>query len=366
MKIGILTFHRAENFGATLQAYALQTYLKQHGHVVEIIDYRCTSIARRYDIFNPSILLSRKNVLESLLKYIARFKNLKERVLRKKRFNEFWKSHLCFSLPVSKIDKPLDYDVYISGSDQIWNPNITKKLDKMFFLDFPVKRGAIKMSYAASSESKFYGMYRRFGKELASFLNGIDAISVREDALKSCLAEYTNKPISVCVDPTFLLSKEKYLELCISPVEHDYVLVYHLFYSQESIILAEKIALEKGLKVIEVHAGYVSRDDKVRHKQDLGPGELLGYINSASVIVTTSFHGLALSILLEKDVWVINTGANTRLKELLAATGLDNRIVSLASECGGESIDYTVVSENVRNMTLNSKTFLAQLDDQKR
>ena len=103
MKIGILTFHRAENFGATLQAYALQTYLSQQGHDVNIIDYRCPAIEMTYDIFNPRILFSRKNVFISLKHYLSRFRNIKDRIRKKRSFELFWEHYYSKTSPVVDI-----------------------------------------------------------------------------------------------------------------------------------------------------------------------------------------------------------------------------------------------------------------------
>lgn len=87
MKIGILTFHQAENFGAILQTYALQTYLQKQGYSVEVIDYRCKSIEVHYQILNPSVLFIRKNVFISFQEYVERFRNLRDRFVRKGKFN---------------------------------------------------------------------------------------------------------------------------------------------------------------------------------------------------------------------------------------------------------------------------------------
>lgn len=82
-RVGIVTFHRAENFGAVMQSYALQTVIERLGHEAVIIDYRNKTIERNYHILNPAILLSRKNIIASISQYLYRFKNLKQRYLKK-------------------------------------------------------------------------------------------------------------------------------------------------------------------------------------------------------------------------------------------------------------------------------------------
>ena len=89
MKVGILTFHRAENFGAMLQVFALQQYLRKLKHDVEIIDYRNKTIESMYHIYNPYILVTRKNVFKSVEIYLSRFKNIQDRKVCKVKYSEF-------------------------------------------------------------------------------------------------------------------------------------------------------------------------------------------------------------------------------------------------------------------------------------
>lgn len=365
MNIGILTFHRAENFGATLQAYALQTYLFQLGHNVKIIDYRCPAIEMTYDILNPRILFSRKNVVASLKLYVNRFISIDDRVLKKQRFQSFWSS--CYKLTPSLVGvkRDMGFDAYITGSDQVWNLHLTHGLDEMYFLSFPMKDGAKKISYAASSENDPNGLLWKNSDSVKRMLKSFDAISVREDFLKEDLARFVPNPISVCLDPTFLLKKSDYVALSKQPaIREKYVVVYHMTPSKEGTALAERIARKYSYKIIEIFGGYSCNKDKDRYKSNLGPSEILGYISNAEVVITTSFHGLALSVMLNKEFWVIDHSGNYRQRNLLTLLGLDNRLVVSQEQCPiEEQIDYYSVKNILNEAVQSSKDFLRKALD---
>lgn len=360
MKIGILTFHRAENFGATLQAYALQTYLSQQGHDVSIIDYRCPAIEMTYDVFNPRILFSRKNVLISLKHYLTRFRKIKDRIQKKRSYELFWEKYYLKTAPLCDIVEDLGFDTYIVGSDQVWNLHLTHGLDNIYFLSFPMKFDAKKIAYAASSENDPNGLLWKNRDKIHQLLHSFDYISVREEFLKFDLERFVSNPISVCLDPTFLLNKSDYHALSKRPVNRDkYVLVYHMTHSREGVALAERIARTHSYKVVEVFGGYSNSNDRVRCKSNLGPSEILGYISNAEVVITTSFHGLALSLIFNKEFWVMNHSGNYRQRNLLALLELDDRLIQKHDDCPIEqSIDYTRVSEALAYAVRSSKHFL--------
>lgn len=362
MKVGIVTFHRAENFGATLQAYALQTYLTHQGCDAEIIDYRCPFIERNYDVLNPRILWSRKNALISLKLYMKRFFNLKDRIQKKRNFKTFWTKYYHLSPSVSKITRDLGYDVYIVGSDQVWNLHLTGGADKMYFLSFPMKEGAKKVSYAASSENDPKGLLWKNKELIRGYLQSFNSISVREEFLRTDLKRYIDNPISICLDPTFLLEKEYYDEIAIMPKDiGKYVLVYHMTPVIDSISLANKIAANRGCTVIEIFGGYSDSKDKGRCKSNLGPSEILGYMACAEAIVTTSFHGLALSLIMNKDFWIVNHSGNYRQRNLLSLLSLDSRMVENYNNCDiGQSIDYGMVNTVLSDLVSRSKVFLQE------
>ena len=358
MKIGILTFHRAENFGAILQAFALFTFLKNRGFQVEIIDYRCREIDVHYQILNPEILWSRKNFIASFREYYSRFKSLGLRRIRKAKFRQFMTENLVLSREYSTISKPLDYDAIIVGSDQVWNSHLCRGSESIYFLDFPFATGTKRISYAASSEKN--GLDRLDDSIIENALNKFDRISVREEFLKAKLQPLVRKTISVCLDPTFLLEKKDYERLIKGRTDFEYILVYQMTPFPEYMNAIESIAREKGLKIMQIFGGYQDSKDSEIFKtvRDWGPIDILSIIAGAKYVFTTSFHGLALSIILEKDFWCIDKGDNYRQKSILTRLNLENRLLDSVTDISCDSIDYSAVNKKLKYLIKDSIDFL--------
>lgn len=355
MKIGILTFHRADNFGALLQAYALTSYLRGKGYDVEIIDFRCKKIEAQYHVFCPQILLTRKNVFVSMREYVERYKNVRDRMVRRRKIKQFREEYLPMSASFHSISQPLQYDIIIAGSDQVWNFHLNKGSEKYYLLDFPVLPNTRRVAYAASSEQN--GMANMEKTYLAHCLERFDKISVRESFIKDDFQKLVRKKVEICLDPTFLLSKEQYEHLAVMPKRPKYVLVYYMTYAPEVLPLARKIAKEKNAELVELFGSFIKRSDAY-HITDWSPVEVLGYIAGSEKVFTSSFHGLALSLILRKDVWVVNKGSNLRQKNLLKLTGLSHRLLSDVQDYNEIPIDYKKVETHLRPAIDSSKEFL--------
>ena len=202
MRIGILTFHCAHNYGAVLQCYAMQEFLRSKGHDVEVINYRPNYLLNPYKTFNVNRFLSKKpiRILKGL---IIEFLLFPVRLKRFFGFEKFINGRLSLSEKVTRSSISPNYDIYIVGSDQIWNPKITQGFDSVYFADFPFLKSAKKyISYAASMEAKALSDEQAafFKKNLSNF----DSLSVREDALKQILQPLTCKPISQVLDPVLM------------------------------------------------------------------------------------------------------------------------------------------------------------------
>ena len=359
MKIGLLTFHRAENFGAVLQCFALQHFLTRKGYDVQIVDYRNPSIEHQYDIFSPWVFSQYRSLYVGLCIYIKRFYDIKSRLRKKILYSQFRDQYFHKTRVYRQIDNPLHFDAIIVGSDQVWNLNLCKGGEQVYFLDFPVLKYTKKIAYAASSELNSFELLRNNKDKIRKLLSSFDNISVREKQLQEELKDYINQKIEVCIDPTFLESQEFYRSIAIEPKEKDYILVYHLTENSEATCLAESIAKEKNKKIVEIHAGFVRTKDKRRHKDSLGPKELLGYILNAEIIITTSFHGMALSLIFNKQFVVMRTPTVTRMQNLLSAVELNDRIIDTAKGYYKlNPIDYGKVNMNLEREIEKSKSFL--------
>lgn len=355
MKIGILTFHRADNVGAVLQSWALQQYLIRLGHQVYIIDYRCKAIESDYDVWNPRILWSRKNIFKSFHQYVNRVKNYKLRKEKKSLFERFRIFYLQMTCPVRAIKKIPKFEAYITGSDQVWNMAATRGFDPFYYLDFSAN---LKISYAASSEKRaFYHVSGKYKDKMKRSLINIDALSVREMWLRNELKILLSpKDVHVCVDPVFLLPKEMYDKISKYPQRKPYVFVYQVIESELCSIIANNLAHEYNLEVVYMHASQNSFEDD--HIYAFGPSEFLGFISNAQYIITTSFHGMAFSLIFQKEFWVVDTGMCNRQKNLLNSLELTNRITTSEDVSFDSTINYEIVDIKFQKLIEDSKAFL--------
>jgi hypothetical protein len=342
-KIGIITFHFAHNYGAVLQAYALQEYLKSLGHSVTIINYRQKNLARYYALFDIRRILS-GNILRIIKRTIVETLLFTRRCVRYIQFEQFIKGNLKLSKRVNKDDIPGDFDLYILGSDQIWNSRITKGFDTIYFGDFPVKKGARKISYAASMEA--ISLTQEEAIFFESHLRKIDMISVRESTLKNILQPLTNKHIHTTLDPTLLLDASYWDKLIKRPsINRKYVLIYQVVSSIVTLDIANNVADQLGAIVLEVSSKINRYKIEKNYRQCVSPGEFIGLIKYASCVITTSFHGTIFSIISKKPFYTIKVGNwDTRVDSLLASFDLSDRGLPVEkNQLVFSEIDYTQV-----------------------
>ncbi len=343
MKIGILTFHCAHNYGAVLQCYALQETLVSMGHDVEVIDYcpeylkapfRVISYSRYHDL-TPAAMV--KRLIEELVLVPLRIR-------RNRAFREFIDGKLNLSEKVVERKIPSDYDVYIIGSDQVWNPKLTGgKPEPVYFADFQFdKDGRKYVSYAASMGTV------KFPDETAekSFLDSLvhfDVVSVRETALADFIHEHIPLKPAVVLDPTLLANPEIWDRIAVKPdIDGRYVLVYQVGKSMDAVRLADRIAGRTGAQVIEL-ASWMSPRLSRRKKQCVSPAEFVGLVKYADFVVTTSFHGTAFSLIFGKPFYYvkIGNGVDERSDSLLRILGLEDRMIDGSLEGEAETVDFS-------------------------
>lgn len=347
MKIGILTFHCAHNYGAVLQCYALQETLKAMGHEVEVIDYRPNFLLLPYKVWD----IHRYTAYNSFFRSILECLKLYRRLVRYRAFNSFIKTRLNLTKEQTISSS---FDIYIMGSDQIWNPGITKGFHKPYFGYFDFPKGSRKyIAYAASMETSF------LDKEAEGFyakaLDNFDAVSVREQMLADLLQPLTLKKIETVLDPTLLADAAIWHAIAKQPpVDYKYVLVYQVIYNESTRIIAQNVANQIGAKVVEVTA-WVDRKYRANVYQCCSPEEFLGWIKYASCIVTTSFHGTAFSVIFNKPFYCIKFGGDTRSLSLLQMLGLEYRMITQTFYQSFQTIDYQAV--NMRLVDLQKKSY---------
>ena len=362
-KIGILTYHPYDNYGAVLQAYALQTYITKHlNGDVEIINF-CTDDQL---LDNEIFQLKRKNNIRSLLftlkEKLPIFFELRR---KKKKFELFRKEYLkltkrfkdCHSLFNNLPPK----DVYITGSDQVFNPYA--KYTDVYYLGFD-KKNAKKVAYAPSFGVS--DLDEAVNDKLKGFINDFDYISCREEVGATYLSKLLGRGIPCVVDPVFLLSKDEWSRVIHMPnlnnsFNNGYVFVYRLAGGQALMELAKKVSVNTGLPII-----CIARDKHYCQdcKMDIsaGPLELLGYISGASYVVTDSFHGTALSLVFGVNVipFIALQKASSRITTIMDRLGLSQNIVYNVEKFHFNSLSFSDYRTQMNGYILESVNYLKE------
>lgn len=327
MKIKTITCHDVYNAGASLQAYALMTCLLKKGHDVQIIDYKPDYLSHHYDLWyipNPKY---RNTVLRYpylLAKLPGRLKDLFSK--RKKDYDTFTKNYLYTTQRYNsneelKNNPPLA-DVYLAGSDQIWNTYFNNGYDSSFYLQFGDKN-VVKASYAASfaQEEKDY----IYDSHIKKWLSKLDYIGVREISALDILKGYGVEGKQV-MDPVFLLTKEEWDKICLPINKEKYIFVTDFDRSEVMAKYAKELSKKYNAKILSlVPLGY---EDEV-YRENQGPLGFLSLIKNATCVLSNSFHATAFSIIFNRDVFVVNRidKINTRMRDLLQMFGLSERLI---------------------------------------
>lgn len=357
MKIGILTFHCAHNYGAVLQCFALQEFLKGLGHDVEVIDYRPSFLIDPYKIKLISFSGNIKSILKNIVVQILTFTR---KTRRFKAFARFIDGRLNLSSRCDETSVISDMDAYIFGSDQIWNSKITKGGDNIYWGILPFdKKGKKFITYAASMgiETASENEKKRIEENLKNF----DAISVRESSLRAFLAPLTDKEINWVLDPTLLASRLVWDKLDDNVKDRGYVLVYQVRENTNTMEFAKHIAHQLNANVISVEAWVRSKIERGK-KSCASPEDFVSYVKHASCVVTTSFHGTAFSVIFNRPFYCLELGDSEdgRSKSLLHSLHLEERMVDKYARPSFSNIDYTEANEILKEQRKSSKQFLIQ------
>lgn len=351
-KAGILTFHDAHNYGAVLQAYALKKYINKLGIEAKVINYHHYNIPDGF----PKKRKIKEVSFSGIKKHIY---SHKDHNLRWTKFDHFIKELVDNEKRVYTNEDELeqiDLDYWICGSDQIWNTDITRGINKGFFLDFNTK--GTKISYAASMGIP--KLEEEYESEFINAVNNIDYVSVREDALKEYINSLTNKEVLKVVDPTLLLEKEDYSELLKeNTIKEKYLLIYALGPDERLTKIAKQKAEEKKLKIIELN-DYKLTNYFCDQISNAGPEEFLTLIKNAEVVVTNSFHGTIFSALFEKDFYTITRlNRNARMESLLNMFNMRDRLIDTLDDLKNvKNQDYDNAFKNVEKEVDKSRNFL--------
>lgn len=351
VKVGIITFHNAINYGALLQTYALQKSITNMGYEAEIINYSNSNIDKIRK--KPCWKQYRNPFNYHNDKLIYEVEIVKEKKLRDFLNARINKTEKINRENITKVSSK--FDVVFTGSDQVWNDSITD-FDDTYYLDFvPAEK---RCSYAAS-----------IGKEIIpaenvprmqKLLSNYHAISVREETAKEALKTQMGILATRVLDPTLLISEREYEKLARKPVKKRYVLLYMLLYSESLVQSAKKMAKEKGVPVFGINSSG-KRIKGIVDYSDAGIEEWLGLFLNAEFVFTNSFHGTAFSINFNKQFNVelppARIQASSRVKDILKIFDLEKQVIE-NGETKSNIINYELVNRILSTEREKSRKFL--------
>lgn len=354
MKIGILTYHCTTNYGATLQAYALLTAIKQQGWKdVEIINYQPFSMLRIFFIRPIQPINKKLQINTQIFVNLRKCLNMRRFVLKNLPLS---KKRYYTKASLKKHNQ--NYDLAICGSDQIWRIDSLKGFNSAFFLDFINNTSCRKMSYAASfSDTDSLNHHQ---PSIHKLLKSFDKILVRDSNSLRLVEKECSFPAVKVVDPTFLIN---YDNLVVLPkLRKEYLLIYN----QQGFTPIEEDFIKniaKNNNLIIVSVGQINKIANM-NVVEADPKEWLGYFKLANYIVTNTYHGTIFSIIFKRQFTVVlNGNKSNKTGDLLKDYNLEDRIFSIQSYTQNPEyklidIDYSTIEQKVEIAVAKSKKCL--------
>ena len=344
-KIALVTLHRVFNYGSVLQTLATQKLIKKTENECEVVDYITpqrtkAALRREYKVTG----------LRTVIYYFFRAISIEIKWIR---FNTFLKKNVNLSKRryVDIVDlrkNPPQADIYMTGSDQVWNSVYNKGIDEGFFLQFGDKN--IKRIAFASS----FGLEKLDEEEqdrIKQYLTNYQYISVREESAVKIVDSLIGKKPDIVLDPTLQIRAEEWLELESDKLMKDKYVLLMLLYNEDNgaTDIARKIADDSGWKLVKISWDLFKdrRVDKLfTHRS---PEDFISLVHNAEYVVTNSFHGTAFCINFNKQFTVVRRNQmQTRIDNILKITGLEKRLVS-----GFETFDINLTKEQIDYAKIN-------------
>lgn len=353
--ISLITIHNVANFGSVLQTIATVKALEKAGCKAKVVNY----IQERFRLRNT---FRDCHSIKSFISNILYFPN---KIINKYVYGKFLKKHVTLTHPIFAQDKffskEIEADIYVVGSDQVWNSTYNSGLDGHYFWE-GIPQDSIKISFASSIGKTKLSIEEK--QQIKKYLKSFKALSVREESCVILLRELGLDPIQL-PDPTFMLNKDewsKYISKRI--VQQKYILVYTPYNTVDKGVIfrsARRLAEKYSLKVITFSWSFntdKSADYTVRYAD---PGDFLSLFFHAAYVLTNSFHGTAFSINLNKKFWVyMPSGFTTRLESLLDLCSLKSRILTgeISEDDMLSEIDYSGINRRLEHERIKSMEFL--------
>lgn len=324
--------HKVLNYGSVLQAYATLKVIQEMGYDCELIDY----------IYPNDYQFERGTPKRSLFSYLRILIRNYAWYRRRRKLKEFWSEEFSLSANYKNhaaiFEKPPVYDIYITGSDQVWNPRFMKG-DAAFLLGF-TPLGAKRIAFSSSFACKeLDDSVKEIYKEL---LSRYAHISTREKGGSQLIEELLGKKVPVTLDPTLLLNAEEWKTLASKKknnfANRQYILFYFLGYAFDPrpyiYDLLHYVQTETQLEIISFSV--LPKDfNKVTIVADASPYDYLYLFENASYVITSSFHGTAFAANFGIPLYSVvksKSSDDDRQSTLLNALGIDNCIVPVNTD----------------------------------
>lgn len=339
MKIGILTFHRAHNYGALLQCYALQHFLEEMGHETFVIDYRQPHVERLY-----------KYSWKRLVKLSCQPKKLIKYIQSKRNYTTFYK-HFSLTKPCSEVNVPQDFDAYVVGSDQLWSLDCTGGEDSVFSGFFKRNKKSRLIGYAISVNAK--SLKDRSDNRLLEMINNFSTLSFREVFTQTEIYTRCGFWADQVLDPTLLTTASTWSPLLTNHYNKNFVLVYEVRRDPQNPDAirnkAEKFAKEKKIETVILSDGNVPVCDFVTA------------FSHCKCVFTSSFHASVFALIFKKPLcaFLLHDGNDNRYESLLRNCGAENFLFELSDEVKDlPKADYREINLCLEKLKESSKKFL--------
>ncbi|WP_243694166.1 polysaccharide pyruvyl transferase family protein [Vibrio viridaestus] len=350
-KTGIITFNKAHNYGAVMQAYALQYKLNSLGYDVSFINSN-NEIDKKYRLIPDYKKLGVKNFIRYIVRLILNYNRITKRYIG---FHNFIKKYLS-SIDIT--ENKFEFKNVVLGSDQIWNPNITKGYDPIYFGIHPNLVCDNVISYAGSMGN---GMEdKNFNNEFLSKLNTLKAIGVREPSLAEAIENHFSLEPVINLDPTLLLNKEEWAQVTSEKYNNEkYILVYEVEKNKLTPDVLDLLKNRFNLSV-KVISSKISMSVPKDYVTTASPEDFLSLFLNATFVVTSSFHGTVFSIINNKPFYTMkfNNGVDLRSAGLLKSVGLSDRHIDSLEQATLEDIDFSIVETKLNDLREKSVDYL--------
>lgn len=380
-KIAITTLSNSINYGGILQATALNQVLKEryniqpvfitHQKLQPLWNSSCAYVKRRVKLYGCHNLKTVLRILGGMGKTFFSNIHYFERKKKRKSFSSFSKKYLAetpFYATFEKVKENCsDFDIYITGSDQVWNSAFNyNEFDPVYLLEF-VPENKNKFSYAASVGGE---KSDDFILELIERTKDFKALSVREKSLADKMNRMGANNVLTVLDPTLLLDLDDWSKFERTPkgfLPDHYIAVYFLEKESNNDPIIKAVSKQTGLPVINLLPNHKKAEYPCYKDFTAGPAEFLFYIHHADYVITNSFHAVVFSLIFRRKFLALpRAGQESRVKDLLEQLNLGEHSIKDVSDI---SVIEEPLTDNIEaDLTLlreGSYRFLDEIAEQK-